>query len=77
MAEELTKEEKARIKEERRKAFLASHPELAAKQMEAEAKKKDAKKKHPMTQVTYEEVTVPNTPQMKVQFITVPTMQYM
>lgn len=45
MAEELTKEEKARIKEERRKAFLAAHPELAAKQMEAEAKKKDAKKK--------------------------------
>ena len=40
MAEELTKEEKARIKEERRKAFLAAHPELAAKQMEAEAKKK-------------------------------------
>ena len=34
MAEELTKEEKARIKEERRKAFLAAHPELAAKQMQ-------------------------------------------
>ena len=45
MAEELTKEEKARIKEERRKAFLAAHPELAAKQKEAEAKKKEAKKK--------------------------------
>ncbi len=40
MAEELTKEEKARIKEERRKAFLAAHPELAAKQEEAEKKKK-------------------------------------
>ena len=39
MAEELTKEEKARIKEERRKAFLAAHPELAAKQKEAEEKK--------------------------------------
>lgn len=38
---------------------------------------KDAKKKHPMTQVTSAEVTVPNTLQMKVQFITVPTMQYM
>lgn len=45
MAEELTKEEKARIKEERRKAFLAAHPELAAKQKEAEAKKNVAKKK--------------------------------
>ncbi len=45
MAEELTKEEKARIKEERRKAFLAAHPELAAKQKEAEEKKNSAKKK--------------------------------
>lgn len=45
MAEELTKEEKARIKEERRKAFLAAHPELAAKQKEAEEKKNTAKKK--------------------------------
>lgn len=45
MAEELTKEEKARIKEERRKAFLAAHPELAAKQKEAEQKKNTAKKK--------------------------------
>lgn len=45
MAEELTKEEKARIKEERRKAFLAAHPELAAKQKEAEAKKTKAKEK--------------------------------
>lgn len=45
MAEELTKEEKARIKEERRKAFLAAHPELAEKQKEAEKKKKDVKKK--------------------------------
>lgn len=45
MAEELTKEEKARIKEERRKAFLAAHPELAAKQKEAEQKKSTAKKK--------------------------------
>ena len=45
MAEELTKEEKARLKEERRKAFLAAHPELAAKQKEAEAKKNEAKKK--------------------------------
>ena len=35
MAEELTKEEKARIKEERRKEFLAANPELDAKQMEA------------------------------------------
>lgn len=39
--------------------------------------KKDAKKKHHTKQVTYEEVTVPNILQMKVQFITVPTMQYM
>lgn len=45
MAEELTKEEKARIKEERRKAFLAAHPELAKKQEEAN-KKKDGKKKN-------------------------------
>lgn len=45
MAEELTKEEKQRIKEERRKAFLAAHPELAAKQKEAEEKKNGAKKK--------------------------------
>ena len=40
MAEELTKEEKQRIKEERRKAFEAAHPELAAKQKEAAEKKK-------------------------------------
>ncbi|MEE8791949.1 MAG: lysine--tRNA ligase [Erysipelotrichaceae bacterium] len=40
MTDELTKEEKKRIKEERRKAFLAAHPELAAKQAEANAKKK-------------------------------------
>ncbi len=45
MAEELTKEEKARIKEEKRKAFLAAHPELAAKQAEAEAKKNKKKEK--------------------------------
>lgn len=45
MAEELSKEEKARIKEERRKAFLAAHPELAAKQKEAEEKKNKAKEK--------------------------------
>ena len=45
MAEELTKEEKARIKEERRKAFLAAHPELAAKQAEAENKKAKVKQK--------------------------------
>ena len=45
MAEELTKEEKARIKEERRKAFLAAHPELAAKQKEAENKKNKTKEK--------------------------------
>lgn len=43
MAEELTKEEKQRIKEERRKAFEAAHPELAAKQKEA-AEKKNKKK---------------------------------
>lgn len=43
MSEELTKEEKQRIKEERRKAFLAAHPELAAKQQEAEAKKNKIK----------------------------------
>jgi len=36
---ELTKEEKQRLKEERRKAFEAAHPELAAKRQEAEAKK--------------------------------------
>lgn len=45
MAEEMTKEEKARIKEERRKAFLAAHPELAAKQAEAENKKAKVKQK--------------------------------
>ena len=39
MTDELTKEEKKRIKEERRKAFLAAHPELAAKQAEANKKK--------------------------------------
>lgn len=43
MAEELTKEEKQRIKEERRKAFEAAHPELAAKQKEAAEKKKQKK----------------------------------
>lgn len=43
MAEELTKEEKQRIKEERRKAFEAAHPELAAKRKEAEQKKKQKK----------------------------------
>ena len=43
MAEELTKEEKHRIKEERRRAFEAAHPELAAKQKEA-AEKKNKKK---------------------------------
>lgn len=36
---ELTKEEKQRLKEERRKAFEAAHPELAAKRQEAQAKK--------------------------------------
>ena len=45
MAEELTKEEKARIKEERRKAFEAAHPELAAKRKEAEQKKKGLQQK--------------------------------
>ena len=39
MADELTKEEKQRIKEQRRAEFLAAHPELAAKQKEAEQKK--------------------------------------
>jgi lysyl-tRNA synthetase class 2 len=39
MAEELTKEEKQKIKEQRRKEFLAAHPELAAKQKEAQQKK--------------------------------------
>lgn len=43
MAEELTKEEKQRIKEERRRAFEAAHPELASKQKEA-AEKKNKKK---------------------------------
>lgn len=41
---ELTKEEKLRIKEERRKAFEAAHPELAAKRKEAEEKKKKQQK---------------------------------
>ena len=45
MADELTKEEKARIKEERRKKFLAEHPELAAKQADAQAKKQKLNKK--------------------------------
>ncbi len=45
MSEELTKEEKARLKEEKRKAFLAAHPELAAKQQEAMAKKNKVKEK--------------------------------
>lgn len=39
MAEELTKEEKQKIKEQRRREFLAAHPELAAKQKEAQQKK--------------------------------------
>ena len=39
MADEMTKEEKQRIKEQRRLEFLAAHPELAAKQKEAEVKK--------------------------------------
>jgi lysyl-tRNA synthetase class 2 len=43
---ELTKEEKKRIKEERRKAFLAAHPELAAKQAAAKQKKEKAQKKN-------------------------------
>ena len=51
MAEELTKEEKQRIKEERRKAFLAAHPELAAKQQEAESKKQKQTKKAEATEV--------------------------
>ncbi len=45
MSEELTKEEKARLKEEKRKAFLAAHPELAAKQAEAMAKRSKAAEK--------------------------------
>ncbi len=45
MAEEMTKEEKQRIKEERRRAFLEAHPELAAKQQEASEKKKVQKQK--------------------------------
>lgn len=45
MSEELSKEEKQRLKEERRKQFLAEHPELAAKQAEAENKKKQVQKK--------------------------------
>ena len=45
MAEEMTKEEKQRIKEERRRAFLEAHPELAAKQQEASEKKKALKQK--------------------------------
>lgn len=39
MAEELTKEQKQKIKEQRRREFLAAHPELAAKQKEAQQKK--------------------------------------
>lgn len=39
MTDEMTKEEKQRIKEQRRLEFLAAHPELAAKQKEAEVKK--------------------------------------
>lgn len=42
---ELTKEEKQKLKEERRKAFLAAHPELAAKQAQAEKKKEKVKKR--------------------------------
>lgn len=45
MSEELTKEEKQRIKEERRKAFEAAHPELAAKRREAEEKKEALRQK--------------------------------
>ena len=45
MSEEMTKEEKARLKEERRKAFEAAHPELAAKRKEAEEKKNKVKDK--------------------------------
>ena len=45
MADEMTKEEKQRIKEERRRAFLEAHPELAAKQQEAAEKKKVLKQK--------------------------------
>lgn len=39
MAEELTKEQKQKIKEQRRREFLSAHPELAAKQKEAQQKK--------------------------------------
>ena len=39
MAEDLTKEGKQKIKEQRRREFLAAHPELAAKQKEAQQKK--------------------------------------
>ena len=66
MAEELTKEEKARIKEERRKAFLAAHPELAAKQMEAEAKKKDAKKKVEDIKETVESIAMNDQQQARI-----------
>lgn len=45
MADEMTKEEKQRIKEQRRQEFLAAHPELAAKQKEAEEKKQKQTKK--------------------------------
>ena len=42
--EELTKEEKKRLKEERRKAFEAAHPELAARRREADQKKQKLQK---------------------------------
>lgn len=45
MSEEMTKEEKQRLKEERRKAFELAHPELAAKRKEAAEKRGKVKEK--------------------------------
>jgi len=58
MSEELTKEEKQRIKEERRKAFEAAHPELAARRKAADEKKQQLKRKVEKTLENLEELSL-------------------
>lgn len=58
MSEELTKEEKQRIKEERRKAFEAAHPELAARRKAADEKKNQLRQKVEKTLENLEELSL-------------------
>lgn len=58
MSEELTKEEKQRIKEERRKAFEAAHPELAARRKATDEKKNQLRQKVEKTLENLEELSL-------------------